>query len=475
MKSNLSSVFAFSLLIGDFFAILGAFAVAYVLRVTFSDLPFISIPASEYARSFVFLSPLWIVIFALFGLYSRNIYEWRLKELGRLFVGSAVGFMAIITYQFAVNRPLFPARIVPVYAFFVGYLLLVLFRTILRAFRLLARHRGFGIVNTVLIGDGAITLEFLERLKNPKRSGYRVVGVISKLSTPDWFTGVHTTSLEKGLSMLQELQAHTILLTKLYTDSTQNDRILEAAQKVHCGFRFIPTQESMYQSKTEVELFQGTPIVLVHQTPLIGANRIFKRLFDVAISSVVLLILSPLLLVTYLVLLLSGGNPIYTRDRLTRYGNSFKIYKFRSHKRAYSGLDPEAAFAKMGRPELAIEFRKNGDQLANDPRVSRFGRFIRTYSIDELPQLFNVLRGDISLVGPRALIAEELRDVPGRELILSAKSGLTGLAVISGRKDIPFDERRRLDIYYIQNWSFWMDMKILLRTAVEVLSRRGAA
>lgn len=113
--------------------------------------------------------------------------------------------------------------------------------------------------------------------------------------------------------------------------------------------------------------------------------------------------------------------------------------------------------------------------LKNDPRISRLGNIIRPTSLDELPQLFNVLKGDISLVGPRALVAEELNQYPQKNLILSIKSGLTGLAVISGRRDIPFEERRKLDLYYVQNWSFWLDIKIIVRTISEVLSRRGTA
>ena len=125
----------------------------------------------------------------------------------------------------------------------------------------------------------------------------------------------------------------------------------------------------------------------------------------------------------------------------------------------------------MGKPELAKEFRDNGDFLKNDPRISLFGRIIRKTSLDELPQLFNILRGDISFVGPRALIEEELNKSELKHQILSVKSGLTGLAQISGRKNLPFEERRKLDHYYVQNWSFWLDIVIVLKTAVQVFLR----
>ena len=140
----------------------------------------------------------------------------------------------------------------------------------------------------------------------------------------------------------------------------------------------------------------------------------------------------------------------------------------------YNGLLPEEAFAKMGKPELAVQYRANGDQLPNDPRITPLGKFLRKTSLDELPQLFNILKGDISLVGPRALVPRELANYPFKNLLLSVKSGLTGLAQTSGRKDISFDERRALDLYYVQNWSFWLDIKIIFRTVIDVLGGRGA-
>jgi len=128
----------------------------------------------------------------------------------------------------------------------------------------------------------------------------------------------------------------------------------------------------------------------------------------------------------------------------------------------------------MGRPELIKKYRKNGDCLDDDPRITKIGSFIRRTSIDELPQIINVLKGDIALVGPRALVPGELRNYGDRSLLLSIKSGLTGLAQVSGRRDISFEERRALDIYYVQNWSILLDLQIIFRTVGAVLMHRGA-
>ena len=128
----------------------------------------------------------------------------------------------------------------------------------------------------------------------------------------------------------------------------------------------------------------------------------------------------------------------------------------------------------MGKPELSKEYRRNGDQLDNDPRITKIGKFIRATSIDELPQLFNVVRGDISLVGPRALIPQEINKSNRKNIILAVKAGVTGLAQVSGRRDISFEERRRLDVYYVQNWSIIFDIQILFKTVASVIFRRGA-
>ena len=140
----------------------------------------------------------------------------------------------------------------------------------------------------------------------------------------------------------------------------------------------------------------------------------------------------------------------------------------------YNGLTPEQAFKKMGKPELAKAYRKNGDKLDDDPRITRLGKFLRATSLDELPQLINVIRGDISLVGPRALIPQEINQYKKKDIILAVKSGVTGLAQVSGRRNISFEERRRLDVYYVQNWSLLLDIQILFKTVFSVIIRRGA-
>lgn len=475
MKSNVNATFIVFLIIGDFLAIMAAFTVAYIMRVIYATGPYIPITSLEYAKLFALLTPIWLGIFAILGLYNFSIFEWRLKEFGRLIIGSFIGIMMMITYEFGINKPIFPARIIAVYAFVIACLLLILERTIIRSIRLLARSRGIGIVRTMLIGDSKYLELLLANLKHPRRTGYEVVMVVTKEKLPSWYKGKHSSDLDATLAAIPDLGIHSIIMTSLSQDPSISERIIAAAQENHCGFRFVPAQDSMYSGSMEVELFQGTPLIRVFHTPLFGMGRIYKRLFDVVFGTLALVLTSPLIALACLALyLFDGGDPFYRQRRLTRFNNEIRIFKIRTQKKAYHRMTPEEGFAKMGKPELAIKFREQGDFLENDPRISRIGRFLRKTSIDELPQLLNVVKGDISLVGPRPLEAFELKSYPYKHIMLSVKTGVTGLAVVTGRRDIPFDERRKLDLYYVQNWSFWLDIKILARTIVELLRSRGS-
>lgn len=252
---------------------------------------------------------------------------------------------------------------------------------------------------------------------------------------------------------------------------------MEFSQTKHIAYRFVPGNAELFVGNLAVELFRSQiPVIAVHQTALIGWGRILKRFMDLVAGSLFLLIALPIMLIVAILIKLSDWRaPIFFRDRrYTRFTTLASIYKFRTMNRRYSGLTPEEAFQKMGRPDLIKPYREGGDQLTDDPRITRLGRFLRRTSLDELPQLFSIVKGDLSFVGPRALQKAELEHYGKRDMILSVKSGLTGLAQVSGRRDISFEERRALDVFYVQNWSVWLDLQILIKTVRVVVRRIGA-
>jgi exopolysaccharide biosynthesis polyprenyl glycosylphosphotransferase len=477
MKSNASLVYGLLLVVGDALALVAAFVLAYLLRGEFSKTPVAHpVAGTTYLKIFLLLLPFWILIFALLGLYNTWVHEKRFSELGRLLLGSFIGLLFVTSYAYFSNRIVFPSKLVPFYGFALAFIFLVLIRNLLRLLRNWLFAYGVGITNLLLVGNTKITVELIETLANHKKSGYQIVGVVAdKDQAHKRFPRLKIfDSFGEAIKQLNPNRIHGIVQTELFVSSERNNDILEYAQTHHISYRFVPGNSELFVGNIAVELFRSSiPVIAVHQTALIGWGRMVKRLIDLLVSLILLIPgLIIMLLVAIVVKLSDLRAPIFFKDpRLTRFGNIVKIYKFRSHKRAYSGLTPEEAFIKLGKPDLVEKYRKGGDKIPNDPRISRIGRFLRRTSLDELPQLINILKGDISFVGPRALQPHELEQHAKKDLILAVKSGLTGLAQVSGRKDLPVPERRQLDLYYVQNWSLWLDLTIMVKTVKVVINR----
>jgi len=476
MKNNSSTIYSLFLIVGDFCALLAAFTVAFILRVKYDPRSLVEpIPALDYFYTFVAVLPFWILVHAFIGLYSKSIQDKRLVELGRLFVGSFIGILVVIGYDFVSDDTVFPARLVPVYGLALAFIFLALFRNIARYVRLMAFSYNLGISNILIVGDTALSYEMIAQLSDTKHTGYRVIGLVaSELPSSSVKVPVFN-NFSSAIATIGVNNINGIMQTELYKSADKNNQILTAAQTNHIAYRFVPGNTELFVGNLEVELFKSVPVIAVHQTALLGWGRVVKRLFDILAALVALVLAAIPMLVIAIISLLSGSGSVFFRQtRLTRFNQEFTVFKFRTQYKKYDGTTPEQAFKMMGQTALAKQYRANGDYLPNDPRVTGLGRLLRATSLDELPQLFNVLRGDISLVGPRALIPEELAVFNKRHTILSVKSGLTGLAQVSGRRNISFDERRRLDLYYVQNWSFWMDLMIILRTIRSVLGGIGA-
>ncbi len=478
MKNNISLIYGLFLAVGDFLALLLAFILAYIMRVSISHRPITAeVHATTYIGIFLALVPFFILVFGLLGLYNSSIYERRFREAGRVLLGSFISVLFIISYAYAVNRAIFPARLVPVYGFVLSFIFIVGFRNLARYFRSKLFKYDLGLTNLLIIGNTKVARELVMSLMDSKLSGYRIVGVVGnseqiKKALPQLMA---FDDFGEAAKKLKTSDIHGIVQTELYSDSKKNNEILEYAQGNHIAYRFIPGNSELFIGNIHVELFRGSiPVIAVHQTALIGWGRLLKRFVDLLIGGLMFIILLPVMFVIAVLIKIFDfhGPVIYKDKRLTRFGNTASIYKFRTIKQAYGG-SPEEGFAKLGRPELIQEYRRNGDMLKEDPRFSKFGRFLWHTSLDELPQLFNIVKGDLSLVGPRALHPAELELYDKKDLILTVKSGLTGLAQVSGRRSISFAERRKLDLYYVQNWSIWLDITIMVKTLRVIFRRIG--
>lgn len=478
MPTRNTKFYSLLLIIGDFVVLLAAFTAAYVARVQLDDRPLIApIYAVDYLSTVLTILPFWLIVFAFLGLYSASVYNRRLFEWSRVFVGAFIGILLFIGWEFVTEKTLFPARLVVVYTFIGSFLLVVLEREVLRLIRSLLYRFGRGISRVLIIGASPATKDIIRSLSNTAESGYQIVAMAGPRKLAPIESGiVHFSSTDQALAQIKALRITTIIQTDLYDSEDRNRRILAAAQVHHIQYNFIPGEAEFYAGKNTVDVFLGYPLITVHQTPLIGWGAIVKRIFDAFLSLFLIILLSPVFILLIILQKIFNPGPIfYISKRLSRFSDPIDLIKFRSMKdRPTAHLDAATEFRQMGREDLAIEYEKNR-KVERDPRISQFGNFLRTTSLDELPQLFNVLKGDLSLVGPRPILPQEVTFNPSRTALLhSVRSGVTGLWQVSGRSELSFDERIELELYYARNWTFWLDIKILFKTVGVVFGRRGA-
>ena len=462
------------LIIGDALAIVFSFAFSYYYRTHIDSRPYyFTSEIRDFILTNVLLLPIWLVILTSLGLYSRRILRRRGLEYWRLFLASIIGVMTIITYDFfatayVTRGSLFPVRTIAIYAIVFNFIVLIITRTIIRAIRQFLLRRNMGLIRTVIVGNSDNTTQLLQGITAD--SGFKVVGVVaSDKYVPEEWRKRQYDNLDIALA---RLRPHAII----HTGSKDIEATNKAAVDHHALYYYSPAEDSIIVQSGNVEFVAAVPIILIRATPLSGGAKIYKRTMDI-IFGLILTVLAaiPMLIIYIIQKIIEPKSPaIYKDTRLTRYNQEFPLLKFRSMKQEYCGLTAEQAFNKMGKPELSEKYRKQGDYIKNDPRYTKFGTWLRKTSLDEIPQFINVLKGDISLIGPRALQPVELKNYGDRGLLLSVKSGLTGLAQVSGRRNISFNERRALDIYYVQNWTPALDVQIFFRTIASVLHHDGA-
>lgn len=468
MKRGHSSLaFTLALVIGDAIAILLAYVVAYILRVSLDHTPVAKeVSAAGYFESLIVLLPFIIILFSLIGTYYSRPQK-KIAQVGRLLTGAFGAMLFMIAIDYFSIDPIFPAKLVPLYGFGLSILFLSIIRGVIYFERWLQRRKSVGIESVMVLGSNDTAKDIVASVEQ-RGNSYRIHSAVGDRRLK-WTT--HKTFAQA----ITNYNPDIIIQVATADNPTIDHEILQFAQKNFIDFKFVPSEVNDLPDKVDLELFMGDiPMMSVSQTTLLGWGRVAKRGFDLVVSAFALLLLSPVFLIVALVNKIVLGKALFHHTRLTRGNQPFQMYKFQTVRSDLNGLTPEEAFKKIGRPELIKQYRDNGDFLPNDPRYGGWSKFLRKTSLDELPQLFNVLIGDISIVGPRALIPEEMNQYKKKHAILNVKSGITGLAQISGRRDLPFEQRRKLDVYYVQNWTFWLDIQIIGRTFLQVLTGRGA-
>jgi exopolysaccharide biosynthesis polyprenyl glycosylphosphotransferase len=481
MRQKFQLLYNMGLILSDALAILAAFSVAYILRVQVDTRPLVNeISAESYFLIYLAILPFWLGVIAAAGLYKRSFYHRFFKEIVALALTTAIGIMGLITLDFALSKPLFPARLVPVYAFGLALGFLWFGRLLLRFAKFMAARFGKGLTRVLIVGNGEIAPKLYASLISKKNHEYRLEGIW--MPPTDKVREFKPNAEHKinsfGGAIRHIMARHVDLVVQTEVlDDERNYQLTSAIESTHTRFKLIPSNSSLFGVKTVTDLFFGIPSLDVHITPLVGYSTVIKRLFDIIVSFILIIITAiPMLIIAVLVKLSDFRGPVFFKhERVTRFGKPFYVFKFRSmYWRYCSGKKNEVQiFKEMGREDLIKEWASN-QKIKKDPRVTPIGRFLRKTSLDELAQLINVLQGKLSLIGPRAITKDELSKYKAsRYKFLSVKPGITGLWQVSGRNNISYEDRVKLDVYYVQNWSLWLDVKIFFKTIGVVLKGTG--
>lgn len=447
----------------DFIMIILAFLAAYELRLITEPIEGIAKPIDysvfpaikEYMIFSGKAAIILIVIFILGKMYTLKTTFKFSTETKKIFIFCVIWAMAIITYFFFTRT--FPfSRLAIIYSWILTFLFIIFGRGIIRLVQKIFLHYGIGKRRLLFIGNNNLTKELSQSLAKDVR--YKIVGIIEKI--------------DQLKQIIKNRKIDEIIQTKSDLPEIQAEEILELCDLYNVNYRFTPDLFEVRRTNIEIETILTVPLINLKPTKLDGWNRVYKRIADIIGASLGLIVLSPIFLLTAIAIKLDSKGPVFFTKlddgspvkRVGQHNGLFKFYKFRSMRPKTDSL----RYSFLAKKNI----RKDGPliKIANDPRITKVGRFIRKYSIDELPQLWNVLIGNMSLVGPRPHLPEEVSKYRNHhKFVLTIKPGLTGLAQISGRSELLFEEETKLDRYYIENWSVWLDLKIISKTVAVIL------
>lgn len=470
-KSEL--VFNVLLLPLDFLAILGAALTAYSLRFQIhSTLQLFTAGLILNFKQYFFLACLVALLYIIFlasnGLYvlknTRRIYG----ELYKVFVSISTATLAFILFLFF-TKEFETSRFLILAVWVLSIVFVSVIRVLVRVIqRILFRH-GKYVRNVVLIGDNHATHQLHDTYEKNPYMGYRVVGDIPSDDIEHTIQRLKHLKNSAGLDEL--IQANPKFCSR------DIERLVDFCYEYHVDFKYTPDLFESIARNIAIQTVSGIPVIEVKKTALEGWGRVAKRVVDIIGAAIAIIIFSiPMLITAAMVAIDSGFPVIYKNERVNHKGGKFKVYKFRSYKKELStGAEYGGKKASELEDKLAKEMSLRKGPLhkidpSRDFRLTRVGPFIRKTSLDELPQFFNVLKGDLSLVGPRPHMPKEVAKYEQHhKRVLTIKPGITGLPQINGRSDLDFEEEVRLDMYYIENWSFFLDLKILLMTPFALL------
>lgn len=450
----------------DYLALIFAALVAYFIRY---------LPAIQKIRPVVFDLPfesyfglactiafLWLGIFALSGLYHFRSTRKFHQDFGRIFVACSAG-LALVLAVMVFSRYLFDSRFIILVVWGLAIIFVSLERLIINFAQKIAYKIGFGVHRIVIIGNGQIASDLVKEFSNHSSLGYKVTAKFAEFDDQ---------TLEKMKKMATDDAIDEIIKINPNFNPEQTIDLINFAGDYHLDFCYAADLLGTQLTNLEVTTYAGTPIIEVKKTKLDGWGKIYKRIFDIIISLILIFLTSPLMLIIALAIKLDSKGPvIFKYKRIGQFGKPFTYFKFRSMiKDAHRyRFDPEfiALHQNLRQGSPMIKFK-------NDPRVTKVGKMLRRFSLDELAEFFLVLIGKMSLVGPRPHEIQEVENYKRHhKKVLTIKPGITGLAQVSGRSDLDFEEEIKLDTFYLENWSIGLDLQIIFKTPGAIIKKRN--
>lgn len=409
---------------------------------------------SVYFSALIYLIPVYLLLYYAFNLYTSKRVQGRRLEAGNIIKANTVGVLSFILVLYIIKQIDFSRQMLFIF-YVINVFLEIFIRNIIRYCLRKFREMGYNQKHILLVGYSRAAEEYIDRIIQHPQWGYSIRGILDdNMERGTLYKGVKVLGeIENLLVILPNSQLDEIAITLSINQYDKLERIVALCEKSGVHTKFIPDYNNIIPTKPYTEDLLGLPVINIRHVPLTNTfNQLVKRTVDILGSLFAIVLFSPVMLVTSILIKATSKGPlIYKQERVGMHNKPFKMYKFRSME-----VQPENK-------------EKSAWTVPNDPRVTKVGRFIRQTSIDELPQLFNVLKGEMSLVGPRPerpLFVEKFREEIPRYMVKhQVRPGMTGWAQINGyRGDTSIKKRIEHDLYYIENWTIGFDFKILILT-----------
>lgn len=444
-----------------------SFMLAYFVKFyILNDGPGVGVlPAKDYFELLAFIVPAYMLLYYICGVYAPKRTVRKRFEVYGIIRTNTIGIVALIIVLYMIVREIHFSRSVMVIFYFLNVFFASVFRVVLRDGLQSIRKKGYNLKHVLLVGYSRAAEEYVDRILDNPQWGYSVYGILDNNIPED--TDYRKVKVLGGLDQLENIltdnKMDEIAITLSLNDYDYLGTIVAACEKSGVHTKFVPDYNSLIPSKPYTEDMLGLPVINIRYVPLNNMGNMFvKRLVDIIGSLFGIIITSPIMLLSAVLVKCSSPGPvIFKQERVGLHNKPFYMYKFRSMEMQSEKSEKKAWTTK------------------NDPRVTKIGRILRGTSLDELPQLFNILKGDMSLVGPRPerphFVDKFKEEIPRYMVKHQVRPGLTGWAQVNGyRGDTSIRKRIEYDLYYIENWTLGMDIKIILMTFLKGFINKNA-